>query len=198
MELYFSGGINVKRIFILTAAMLVWGGSVVAGDLKVMVPVDELKQMKSRLEALEKENSQLKGGASAVAATPSISEMESRLLAVESENNRLRQEVNAAKGSERPALANAEMQARLETVERENRQLKEAQARQGDKGSTGSDDVSMAAKLNVAETENIKLQQEIKSLKDGGLAAVFAENKVSAREQYFQKRRKGIAHTYKF
>lgn len=190
----------MKRIFLLTAAMLVCGGSVVAAELKVMVPVDDFKQMKSRLEALEIENSQLKQRAAAepVAATPDTSELHSRLQFVESENSRLRQELNIAKSQERPAVADAEIQARLETVERENRQLKEeAQSRQSDK-SSGGEDAALAAKLNATENENVKLQQEVKNLKDGGLMAIFGENKISARELYFLKRKKGVSHVYKF
>jgi hypothetical protein len=153
--------------------MLVWSGSVVAGELKVMVPVDELKQMKSRLEALERENSQIRQGGAAAGIqqtnTPGSSELQGRLQAMESENSRLRQELNAAKG----------------------------QPRQGDK-SSDSVDGSLVAKLNAAENENIKLQQEVKTLKEGGLAAVFSENKISARELYFLQRKKGINHAYKF
>lgn len=190
----------MKRIFLLTAAMLVWGGSVVAGELKVAVPVDDYKQLKSRLEALEKENSQLKQGAGSkgsVVASPVGAEMQSRLQETENENSRLRQELNAMKSQERPAPANLEVQARLETVERENRQLKEAQARQSEK-SSGVEDVGLAAKLNAAENESSKLHQEIKLLKDGGFAAVFAESKIAARELYFLKRRKGLSHPFKF
>lgn len=192
----------MKRIFLLTAATLLLGGPVVAGDLKIAVPVDDFKQLKSRLEALEKENSQLKEQAAvakpaAVAVAPVDPELKGRLQAVESENSRLRQELNAAKVQERPAPVNTDAQARLEAVEKENRLLKEAQARQSEKG-VGGADADLTAKLNVAENENIKLQQEVKTLKEGGLAAVFAENKISARELYFLKRSKGLGHAYKF
>lgn len=157
----------MKRIFLLAAVILVWSGSVVAGDLKVMVPVDEFKQLKARLETIETENS------------------------------RLRQELNALKSQERQTPANMEIQTRLDTVEKENRQLKEAQVRQGEKG-LGVEDAGLVAKLNAAENEKSKLEQEVKLLKDSGFASVFAENKISARELYFQKRRKGLNHAFKF
>lgn len=190
----------MKRIFLLTAAMLVWSGSVVAGELKVAVPVNDFKQLKARLEALEKENSQLKNGGAAeevVVASPVSSEMQSRLQATENENSRLRQELNAMKSQDRPESVNSEVQARLETVEKENRQLKEAQARQSEK-STGGEDPALAAKLNAAENENGKLQQEVKLLKEGRVAEAYAASKISAREQYFLERRKGVSHVYKF
>jgi hypothetical protein len=158
----------VKRIFLLTAVMLVWSSSLVAGELKVMVPVDEFKQLKLRLEAIE------------------------------NENNRLRQELSAMKTQERPAPANVEIQTRLETVEKENRQLKEAQARQDEKKSSGGDDAGLTVKLNAAENENSKLQQEVKLLKEGGISQAYAANKIAAREQYFIERRKGASHVYKF
>ncbi len=190
----------MKKIFLLTAAMLVCSGPVFAGDLKVMVPVDEFKQLKSRLDALEKENSRLKqsGGAEEVkSVSPANGELQSRLQAVETENNRLVQEINTLKSQERPVQVNAEVQARLDAVEKENRQLKEARANQVEKG-PGGEDVALVAKLNAAENENGKLQNEIKTLRDGGFAAVFAENKISARELYFLQRRKGLSHAYKF
>lgn len=188
----------MKRIFLLTASMLVWGGPVVAAELKVMVPVNEFKQLQSRLEALEKENAQLKQVEGAAVASPVSGELQSRLQSVENENNRLRQELNAVKGQERPAQVSPEVQARLEAVESENRQLRESmQARDVEK-SSGGEDAGLSAKLNAAENENIKLQQEVKLLKDGGFAALFSEDKISARELYFQKRKKGISHAYKF
>ncbi len=190
----------MKKIFLLTTMMLVWSGSVVAGELKVAVPVDEFKQIKSRLEALEKENSQLKKGSGpdgSIMGSPGSPEMEGRLQATENENSRLRQELNALKSQERSTSSNMEIQAKLDTVEKENRQLKEAQARQSEK-SPVLEDASLATKLNVVENENSKLQQEIKALKDGGFAAVFAENKISARELYFLERKKGINHAFKF
>lgn len=174
---------NVKRIFLLTAAMLILCDSVVANELKIAVPIDEFKQLKSRLETLEKENSQLRqevGPEKIVPPSTVNMEMQSRLQATENENNRLRQELNAMKSQEHPATTNAEVQAS-----------------QGEKSSGGEDTV-LAAKLNAAENENSKLQQEIKMMKEGGFAAVFAESKISARELYFLKRRKGISHTYKF
>lgn len=193
----------MKRIFLLLSAMLLCSGQSFAGDLKVMVPVDELKQLKSRLEALERENGQLRQQSAVVQAAPVATppapvngELQSRLLAVESENNRLRQELAAARDRAPQAAGNGEMQARLDAVERENRQLKETQARQAAAGTSG--DAGLAARMQTAENENIKLQQEIKSLKEGGLAAVFAENKMSAREQYYLKRKKSISHAYKF
>lgn len=190
----------MKRIFLLTAVMVVWSGSVVAGELKIAVPVNDYKQLKSRLEALEKENSQLKrgiGSEGAVVASPVGGEMQSRLQETENENTRLRQELNAIKSQERPVTADVEIQSRLEAVEKENRQLKEAQVRQVQK-SPGGEDPVLVGKLNVAENQNIKLQQEIKMLKDGGFASVFAESKISARELYFQKRKKGASHPFKF
>lgn len=191
----------MKRIFLLTAAMLVWGGPVGAADLKVMVPVNEFKQLQSRLDALEKENAQLKQGAAsegAGVASPVGGELQSRLRDVENENSRLRQELNAAKGQERPAQVSPEVQARLEAVENENRRLRESlQASEGEK-SSGGEDTAVSARLNAAENENIKLQQEVRLLKEGGFTALFSEDKISARELYFQKRKKGIRHAYKF
>lgn len=188
----------MKRIFLLTAVLLLSGGPVVAGELKVMVPIDEFKEMKSRLEALENENSQLKQGGGRAAAAPSPGgEIQSRLQAVESENSRLRQELEAMKRSAGPAPSSADLQARLEAVEKENRQLRESvPAGAGD--STGGGDAALTARLNAAENENSKLQQEVKLLKEGGLAAAYAENKISARELYFNIRKKGISHVYKF
>lgn len=190
----------MKKIFLLTAAMLVCSGPVFAGDLKVMVPVDEFKQLKSRLDALEKENSKLKqgGGVEEVKSVSPVSgELQSRLQAVENENSRLLQELNAMKSQDRPVQVSAEVQARLDAVEKENRQLKEAQARQGEK-SPGGEDVGLVAKLNAAENENGKLQQEVKLLKEGRIAESYAASKISAREQYYIERRKGASHVYKF
>lgn len=190
----------MKRIFLLTAAMLIGSGPVFAGDLKVMVPVDEFKQLKSRLDALEKENSRLKqvGAADEVKAVSPVSgELQSRLQAVENENGRLLQELNAIKSQERPVQVDTGMQARLDAIEKENRQLKEARANQSEK-SPAVEDSGLVAKLTAAESENSKLQNEVKALRDGGFAAVFAENKTSARELYFLQRKKGLSHSYKF
>lgn len=191
----------MKRIFLLAAAMLIGSGPVFAGDLKVMVPVDEFKQLKSRLDALEKENSRLKQGGAAEevkAVSPVNGELQSRLQAVENENGRLLQELNAVKSQERTVPVDTGMQARLDAVEKENRQLKEARTDQGEKSPAIGEDAGLVAKLTAAESENSKLQQEIKSLRDGGFAAVFAENKISARELYFLQRKKGLSHSYKF
>lgn len=174
---------KVKRVFLLTSAMLIWCGSVVANELKIAVPIDEFKQLKSRLEALEKENNQLRQGVGpegVVAPSTVNTEIQSRLQATENENSRLRQELNTIKNQEHPASTNTEMQAR-----------------QSEK-SSGGEDTLLAARLNAAENENSKLQQEIKTMKEGGVAAVFAESKISARELYFLNRRKGISHPYKF
>lgn len=195
-----SGGVNVKRIFLLTTAMLLLGGSALAGELKVAVPVVDYKELKSRLEALEKENSLLKQGVrseAGVKGTSDDGEIQRRLQAEEMENSRLRQELNALKTQERSAAANTEVQSRLQAVEKENRQLRETQARLNEK-STGGEDPVLAAKLNATENENSKLQQEVKSLKEGGLAALYAENKITARGLYFNKKKKGSSHIFKF
>jgi len=195
----------VKRIFLLMAAMLVCNGAAQAGDLKVLVPVDEFRQMQGRLEALEKENNQLKQGPArqevAVTPAPASAEMQNRLQAMESENARLRQEMNAAKVSQgNQAGSNPEIQAKLDALAKENSQLKAA-ARVGGAATTSSaplEDKGLQASLEAAENENNHLRQEVKLLQAGALAEFFGSNKISAREQYFLERRKSINHVYKF
>lgn len=191
----------MKKILLLMAAMLVCKGSVWAGDLKVAVPLDDFKKMQSRLEALEKENNQLKEGAQKAETAPATAsvELQSRLQYMENENNRLRQEVSALKGSQGgQAPVNADVQAKLDALSKENSQLREAARAGGAAVASVPQGSDGQARLEAAETENNRLHQEIKLLQAGSLAATYGENKISAREQYFLVRRANTNHVFKY
>lgn len=192
----------MKRIFLLMAALLV-NGPAWAGDLKIAIPVDEFKQMQARLEALEKENGQLKQAPVRQEVAPVVpqvsAEMQSRLQAMESENSRLRQEVNALKGSQgNNTSANVEIQAKLDALAKENSQLKSARSATVSAAPAGSDGGGLRAQLDSVENENNHLRQEVKLLQAGALAEFYGAGKISAREQYFLIRSKSINHSFKF
>ncbi|NTV15244.1 MAG: hypothetical protein HGA96_15135 [Desulfobulbaceae bacterium] len=198
-----SGGSKVKRIFLLMVAMQVFNGAAFAGDLKVAVPLADYKEMEARIEALEKENSQLKQGTviREVTLAPPVSvEMQNRLQAMESENGRLRQEINGLKGSQgSKAGSNAEVQAKLEAPSaRDSNQTKDAGGRGVASISSPQEDGGLQARLDLLESDNSHLRQEVKMLQDDSLAEFFGTNKISAREQYFHVRRKTINHVFKF
>lgn len=193
----------MKRIFLLMAAMLVWNGAVLAGELKVAVPVDEFKKMQARLQALEEENSHLKDGANRPTAlappAPASVELQTRLQAMENENNRLRQEMGALKVNQGgQAASTTEIQAKLDALAKENNQLKDSLRAGGAATASSKDEGGLQARLETVENENNNLRQEVKLLQAGALAEVYGENKISAREQYFLGRRNNISHVFKF
>ena len=119
----------MKRIFGIMAILLIWTGSANAGQLKVMVPVDEFEQLESRLAALEQENSQLQQEVKSLAEKPSEKKMGSQVDALVQENNQLKQEVESlAEKSSAEAASSKGMDTRLGALGRENRQLKRSVA----------------------------------------------------------------------
>ncbi len=194
----------MKRILLLMAAVLVWNGAALAGELKVAVPVDEFKKIQARLEALEQENAQLKQGSkrsdAAGYSASANTEMQNRLQSMESENNRLRKELSSLSGSPGGQVgSNAETQAKLDALVKENSQLKDA-ARVGGASAPAfaEEDAGLKARLETMGNDNDNLRQEVKLLQAGALAEVYGENKISAREQYFLSRRKNTSHVFKF
>ena len=146
----------MKRIFWTMTILLFWAGSANAGVLKVMVPIDELEQMESRLKTLEKENSQLQQDAKSLADKPSEKEKEmgSQLDALEQENNQLQQQVESlAKESSEEAASAKGMDTRLDALGRENRQLKRSVASLKDAGAVLRSDKRAAQQVYFQTTK---------------------------------------------
>lgn len=198
----------MKRILGIMAILLIWAGSVNAGVLKVMIPVDDFEQMESRLKTLEKENRQLKSGAEISPIRPPkedraryAKEMQARIEALERENNQLRQEVlkplpSVSLEAEKALSAAKEMEVKLNTLEQENTQLKQQVE---SLAVISSEDVEaskeMDSRLDALGRENRQLKRSVASLKDAG--AVLRSDKRTARHVYSEQNKKISNHIFK-
>jgi predicted nuclease with TOPRIM domain len=190
----------VKRIIIIVAAFLICVGTARAGELKIMVPVDDYKQMKTKLEMLEKENSQLKQevtskNASGGAGQEDAEALQSRLKGLEKENSSLKQQLQAQQGQ-----AGNELKDRVSALEQENSQLQKQLA---EKQQQGGENMAGAEKANEArlaevENQNSQLQQELKILKEEGVSASLLGDKSTARELYATTRHASSFHSFSF
>lgn len=158
----------MKQIFGIMAILLIWTGLAGAGVLKVKVPIDEFEQMKSRLETLENENSQLKKDVDSLAANPAetekaanTKEIEARINALAQENDQLKEEIKslADKPSESEAAHAKEFGSKLDSLGRENRQLKQSLASLQEAGALQRSDSRTARHLYFES--NKKLAQHI-------------------------------------
>lgn len=134
----------MKKIYWIMAILLIWAGSANAGVLKVKIPADDFEQMKSRLEALEKENNQLQqevkslsDRSSEAKKTSDAKELESKISALTQKNNKLKKEIESMTEASSNDAASAERLANnLDTLGRENRQLKKSVATLKESGAT--------------------------------------------------------------
>lgn len=187
----------MKRISLIMVALLVCFGTARAGELKVMVPVNDYKQMQAKLAALEQENNQLKQevNSSAVAggSDQETTALQSRLTSLEQENNSLRQQLQSQQGQ-----SSDEMASRIATLEQENSQLQtQLTEKQGQEQMAGADS-AVEARLAKVEDENSQLQQKVKILKEGGVTAAIVGDKSTARQYYATARHARTFHNFKF
>ena len=198
----------MKQIFWIMAILLIGAGSANAGVLKVMIPVDEFAQMKSRIETLKEENSQLKrdarflaGASSDVDSASDSKEMQSRIETLERENSRLREEVYkplAAKSLEAEEASNAakELAAQLNALEQENNQLKQEVWSLAEKSSEeATSSKGMDTRLDALGRENRRLKRSVASLKEAG--AVLRSDKRTAMHKYSERNKKISSHIFK-
>ena len=186
----------VKRILLVMAALLICSVTARAGELKVMVPVDDYKQMQAKLKALEQENSQLKQAVNSSAAVGTDQEtmaLQSQLTSLEQENSSLRQQLQSQEGQ-----ASDELASRISALEQENSQLQTQLAeKQNSEQMAGTDNTS-DARLAAVENENSQLKQEVRVLKEGGATAMIVGDKSTARQFYAKARHVATYHNFKF
>jgi len=119
----------MKKAIGLGIILLIWIGSVSAGELKVKVPVEEFEQMKTRLETLENEKVQLQEELKTLSDKTTDEEMKEQVESLSQENKQLQQKVESmAEKTSKEASYAKEKDNRLDTMGRENRQLKRAVA----------------------------------------------------------------------
>jgi chromosome segregation ATPase len=179
------------------AAMLIGFGTARAGELKVMVPVDDYKKMQSKLESLEQENSQLKravGSSGMVGGSGQDSTVQqSRLSNLEEENARLRQQLQSQPGQTSDDLA-----SRISALEQENSQLQQQLAEKQGQDEMAGTDSAVAARLAELENENMQLKQQVRAVKEGAVAAFITGDQTTARHLYATARHARTFHNFKF
>ncbi|MCK4837557.1 MAG: hypothetical protein KAS94_02085 [Desulfobulbaceae bacterium] len=198
----------MKRIFGIMAILLIWTGSVNAGVLKVMIPVDEFEKLESRLETLEKENSQLKSGAEFQPIKPPkadrasyAKEMQARIEALERENNQLRKEVlkplpAVSLEAEKASAAARELEVQLNNLEQENNLLKQqVESLAGESSEEAAAAKGMDTQLEALGRENRQLKRSVASLKEAG--TVLRSDKRTARHVYSETNKKIASHVFK-
>ncbi|MBU0675927.1 MAG: hypothetical protein KJ950_14925 [Proteobacteria bacterium] len=117
----------MRRIILLITVLLAWSGFVTGAELKVMVPIDDFKQMKSRLDSLESENVQLKQEVRTLNRQgdgTQVESMKGRLESLEQENNQLRQQASAVESKAVAPVTDSEMGVKISSLEQENYNLR--------------------------------------------------------------------------
>ena len=217
----------MKRIIMVMAVLLIGAATSRAGELKVMVPVNDYKQMQSRLQTLEQENNQLRqsvsSGGMRGGSSQETAALQSRLTGLERENNSLRQQLSAQQAQvggdelagriaglerENDSLRqqlnaqqaqpdSGELTARIATLEQENSQLQKQLAEQPSPQMAVGDS-AVEARLAEVENENSQLKQEVKVLKEGTITTALLGDKSSARQKYANARHVQSYHNFKF
>jgi|GEM_PF-6485603 len=115
----------MKKVIGLGVILLIWVGSVSAGELKVKIPVDEFEQMKTRLEKLENENIQLQEELNTLSNKTTDEEMMEQVESLSQENEQLQQQIESMAGkTSKEASYAEEKDSRIDILGRENRRLK--------------------------------------------------------------------------
>jgi chromosome segregation ATPase len=191
------GGVKVKRILLIMVALLICSVTARAGELKVMVPVDDYKQMQAKLKGLEEENSQLKQAVNSSAAVAGNGQetaaLQSQLSSLEQENTSLRQQLQSQQGQ-----ASEDLAARISALEQENSQLQTQLAEKQSPEQMAGGDNAGESRLAEMEGENIQLRQEVRILKEGGVTATIVGDKSTARQFYAKARHVNSFHNFKF
>ena len=164
----------MKKTLLVAAMVLIGFGTAGAGELKVQVPVNEYDQMRSRLETLENENTQLKQEISSVGSSSPVQpapqpvlsagpseEMISKLSGLESENESLKREIESLQSSLRQAEAESSAAAPPPSLT----------------------DAELEERISSLERENLKLERKIQSYKDRGLRVIDHDRR-TARQVY--------------
>jgi len=187
----------VKRILLIVAALLICSVTARAGELKVMVPVDDFKQMQAKLKGLEEENSQLKQAVNSSAAVgvngQETAALQSRLTSMEQENTSLRQQLQSQQGQ-----ASDDLASRISALEQENSQLQTQLAEKQIPEQMAGADNAVESRLAEAESENSQLKQEVRILKEGAVTATILGDKSTARQFYAKARHVSTFHNFKF
>ena len=179
------------------AALLICSVTARAGELKVMVPVNDYKEMQAKLEALKQENSQLKqmvnSGGEIAGNAQETKVLQSQVTSLERENSSLKQQLQSQEGQ-----AGNDLAARIASLEKENSQLQNQLAeKQGQEQKAGADK-GAEARLAEVENENSQLKQEVKILKESGITAAIVGDKSTARQLYAKARHVSTFHNFKF
>ncbi|MFN2366030.1 MAG: hypothetical protein ABR523_06145 [Desulfurivibrionaceae bacterium] len=182
----------MKKLIGIAAILLIWAGSATGGVLKVKVPVDELEQMKSRLETLEKKNQELKSEIRTLSQTTTNAEMNERLARMARENEGLQRELNILAEK----TTDAKMNEQLEKMARENEELqKQVAALTENPSQEASLTEKKDSRIDALGRENRQLKRTVTSLKESG--TVQRSDRRTARQVYFEANKKFASHSYK-
>jgi len=181
----------VKKTAIVVAAVAMFV-SVSAGaeDLKLKVPVEKWRQLRTRLYSLEKENLVLKrklrsvGGGEAAAAAEKEA---ARLDELAAENARLRKQLADMQTA---AGAGSELRARLDLLEEENRRLRSEVDGLKAAVATAEGGGNADRRIAVLERRNLRLKKKIQALRSGVVAISYTGEMRSARGEFFRARRR--------
>jgi len=179
----------VKTILVTITILLAWTVSLSAAELKVKVPVEEFEQMKSRIDALENENSRLKQevgsmGGSISSSQPS-EELKSRLSDLEREKSQLERDKNQLESE------NSQLKQQVSTIESSKQASQPAPA-------PAPDSAGMQSEITALENKNRRLRNQVKKLKEGGVAASLSEDRRPARHVYAVETKRNFSHPFKF
>ena len=182
----------MKTILVTITILLAWTVSLNAAELKVKVPVEEFEQMKSRIDALENENNRLKqevgsmeGGSSSPSLGQPSEELKSRLSDLESENSQLEREKSQLESE------NSQLKKQVTTFE-SSKQASQASP------APAPDDAEMQSQITALENKNRRLRNQVKKLKEGGVAASLSEDRRPARQVYAVETKRNFRHPFKF
>jgi len=173
----------MKKAILVIAALAIFAATANAEDMKMKVPVDTWRQLRSRLYDLEKENSHLRKSLKGQATSVTPADMK-RVKALEEENGRLKSEVQAMAGEAERAKDVDGLKQRVSELEKENSRLAGES-----KSASGAD-----RRIASLKRANLRLKKKLRATKSGAVAISYTGEKHSARHEFFLARHKAAIH----
>ncbi len=173
----------MKRIILITAVLSLLAVPAGAGEMKMKVPVDKWRQLRTRLYSLEKENTLLKKELRERSGNVESAAEIARSKAISEENARMQKQLRE---SSRKGAALAEAQQRLSALEEENATLRKKAA-----VATGGN-----KRMAALKKRNLGLKKKIRAMKSGSVTISYTGENRSARHEFFRVRHKVTDHVF--
>jgi len=188
----------VKKTILIMAVFMVLAGTANGEELKMKVPVDKWRKLRTRLYSLEKENNSLKQKVRALEAAgkKGSGDRTARIDALEAENNRLRQEVRMMESAAGSRRVDDETKGRLADLEDENNRLRQEVKALEKAAAKGSGNGKYKARVAALKKQNLRLKKKIQALRSGVVAVSYTGEKRSARHEFFRARHKATTHVF--